>query len=103
MIFTDDNECANATQLCGENAKCTNTKGSYFCTCAHGFRSSNGNEAFITNDGTSCIGKKSLILTLRFTFTFLGTSFPISVSGAIGYPELGGIGWHNNGQTCPQR
>lgn len=51
----DDNECANATQLCGENANCTNTVGSYYCTCAPGFRSSNGNETFVTNDGSSCI------------------------------------------------
>ncbi|XP_032074723.1 adhesion G protein-coupled receptor L4 isoform X1 [Thamnophis elegans] len=50
----DDNECANATQLCGEKANCTNTMGSYFCMCKDGYKSSNGNTSFVTNDGTSC-------------------------------------------------
>ncbi|XP_026534229.1 adhesion G protein-coupled receptor L4 [Notechis scutatus] len=50
----DDNECANATQLCGEKANCTNTMGSYFCMCKDGYKSSNGNATFVTNDGTSC-------------------------------------------------
>uniref|UniRef100_A0A8C6V9Z9 Adhesion G protein-coupled receptor L4 n=1 Tax=Naja naja TaxID=35670 RepID=A0A8C6V9Z9_NAJNA len=50
----DDNECANATQLCGEKANCTNTMGSYFCMCKDGYKSSNGNISFVTNDGTSC-------------------------------------------------
>ncbi|KAM6453603.1 adhesion G protein-coupled receptor L4 isoform 2-T2 [Liasis olivaceus] len=50
----DDNECANATQLCGEKANCTNTVGSYFCMCKDGYKPSNGNTSFVTNDGTSC-------------------------------------------------
>ncbi|KAG8437204.1 hypothetical protein GDO86_008048 [Hymenochirus boettgeri] len=50
----DDNECQNATNICGENANCTNTLGSYYCTCALGFISS-GAERFVTNDGTYCI------------------------------------------------
>ncbi|XP_009667337.1 adhesion G protein-coupled receptor L4 isoform X2 [Struthio camelus] len=51
----DDNECENATQPCGENANCTNTVGSYFCMCAPGFKSSNGQQSFVPNDGTSCV------------------------------------------------
>ncbi|XP_026511199.1 adhesion G protein-coupled receptor L4-like [Terrapene carolina triunguis] len=51
----DDNECENATQPCGENANCTNTVGSYYCMCATGFRSSSGQEKFVTNDGTFCV------------------------------------------------
>ncbi|KAM4721668.1 adhesion G protein-coupled receptor L4 [Rhinophrynus dorsalis] len=50
----DDNECENATNICGENANCTNTIGSYYCTCAFGFYSS-GAERFVTNDGTYCM------------------------------------------------
>nr|XP_006136369.1 adhesion G protein-coupled receptor L4 isoform X1 [Pelodiscus sinensis] len=50
----DDNECENATQPCGENANCTNTVGSYYCMCLTGFRSSTGQEKFVTNDGTFC-------------------------------------------------
>lgn len=49
----DDDECVNATQICGENANCTNTLGSYYCMCSDGFKSS-GNPAFTTNDGTAC-------------------------------------------------
>ncbi|KAF1660392.1 Adhesion G protein-coupled receptor L4, partial [Aptenodytes patagonicus] len=51
----DDNECENATQPCGEHANCTNTVGSYFCMCAPGFKSSNGQQTFVPNDGTSCV------------------------------------------------
>ncbi|ELW68057.1 EGF, latrophilin seven transmembrane domain-containing protein 1 [Tupaia chinensis] len=54
-ICEDDNECGNLTQSCGENANCTNTEGSYYCMCAPGFRSSNNQDRFITNDGTICI------------------------------------------------
>lgn len=56
-MSTDDNECGNLTQPCGENANCTNTEGSYYCMCAPGFRSSSHQDRFITNDGTICIGK----------------------------------------------
>ncbi|KAJ7410124.1 hypothetical protein WISP_110911 [Willisornis vidua] len=51
----DDNECENATQPCGEHANCTNTVGSYFCMCMPGFKSSNGQQTFVPNDGTSCV------------------------------------------------
>ncbi|KAM9688602.1 adhesion G protein-coupled receptor L4 [Trichechus inunguis] len=54
-ICEDDNECENSTQLCGENANCTNTEGSYYCMCAPGYRSSSNQDKFITNDGTNCI------------------------------------------------
>ncbi|XP_053549299.1 adhesion G protein-coupled receptor L4 [Bombina bombina] len=50
----DDNECQNATYICGDNANCTNTNGSYYCMCSPGFKSS-GLEKFVTNDGTYCI------------------------------------------------
>ncbi|XP_053324852.1 adhesion G protein-coupled receptor L4 [Spea bombifrons] len=50
----DDNECQNATFICGENANCTNTEGGYYCMCVPGFTSS-GSEQFVTNDGTYCM------------------------------------------------
>uniref|UniRef100_A0A8C5U2S6 Adhesion G protein-coupled receptor L4 n=1 Tax=Malurus cyaneus samueli TaxID=2593467 RepID=A0A8C5U2S6_9PASS len=62
-ICKDDNECENATQPCGEHANCTNTEGSYYCTCAPGFKPSNGQQSFVPNDGTSCVGK--LLLPAR--------------------------------------
>ncbi|XP_063795632.1 adhesion G protein-coupled receptor L4 [Pseudophryne corroboree] len=49
----DDNECQNATYICGDHANCTNTRGSYYCMCLPGFVSS-GLERFMTNDGTYC-------------------------------------------------
>ncbi|NXN15977.1 AGRL4 protein, partial [Indicator maculatus] len=51
----DDNECENATQPCGEHANCTNTVGSYYCMCVSGFKSSNGQQTFVPNDGTFCV------------------------------------------------
>ncbi|RMC08541.1 hypothetical protein DUI87_14788 [Hirundo rustica rustica] len=55
MLGKDDNECENATQPCGEHANCTNTEGSYYCTCMSGFKPSNGQQSFVPNDGTSCV------------------------------------------------
>ncbi|XP_007233219.3 adhesion G protein-coupled receptor L4 [Astyanax mexicanus] len=49
----DDNECANVTNICGENAVCNNTEGSYDCTCNTGYKST-GKVNFQTNDGTHC-------------------------------------------------
>ncbi|KAM7387911.1 hypothetical protein PAMP_024122 [Pampus punctatissimus] len=50
----DDDECQNTTDICGGKAKCTNTEGSYYCTCVSGYRST-GLANFQTNDGTQCI------------------------------------------------
>ncbi|XP_077572925.1 adhesion G protein-coupled receptor L4 [Stigmatopora nigra] len=50
----DDNECQNVTNICGKKANCTNTVGSYYCTCLPGYTSS-GQANFQTNDGTQCI------------------------------------------------
>ncbi|XP_055040398.2 adhesion G protein-coupled receptor L4 [Misgurnus anguillicaudatus] len=50
----DDDECKNVTgPICGQNATCTNTDGSYYCTCEPGFNST-GKQKFQTNDGTHC-------------------------------------------------
>ena len=43
-IHTDINECEESTDICAMNATCTNTEGSYQCSCNTGF----------TGDGTSC-------------------------------------------------
>ncbi|XP_077462675.1 adhesion G protein-coupled receptor L4 [Stigmatopora argus] len=50
----DDNECQNVTNICGKKGNCTNTVGSYYCTCLSGYTSS-GQAKFQTNDGTQCI------------------------------------------------
>ena len=46
-IFTSDiNECDEGSHDCDENANCTNTEGSFFCTCNAGY----------SGDGTFCEG-----------------------------------------------
>ena len=35
---TDINECTSGTPPCDANARCTNTPGSYTCTCNSGYR-----------------------------------------------------------------
>ncbi len=37
-IFTDVDECVEDATICGPNANCTNSIGSYSCTCFAGFR-----------------------------------------------------------------
>ena len=46
FLYSDINECANAA-TCDSNATCTNTPGSYNCTCNQGY----------TGNGTTCEGK----------------------------------------------
>lgn len=50
MCIPDINECALSE--CHENAKCTNTEGSFICTCKDGF----------TGDGKSCEGKDKKLI-----------------------------------------
>ncbi|XP_034439362.1 adhesion G protein-coupled receptor L4 [Hippoglossus hippoglossus] len=49
----DDNECHNVTNICGDRGTCTNTAGSYYCTCVSGYTST-GPDKFQPNDGTEC-------------------------------------------------
>uniref|UniRef100_A0A3B3CH10 Adhesion G protein-coupled receptor L4 n=1 Tax=Oryzias melastigma TaxID=30732 RepID=A0A3B3CH10_ORYME len=49
----DDNECQNATNICGDRSQCNNTVGSFYCTCDPGYRST-GLLHFQPNDGTEC-------------------------------------------------
>ncbi|KAL7883679.1 hypothetical protein SRHO_G00013370 [Serrasalmus rhombeus] len=51
------NECSKMTDFCGPNSKCTNTPGSYFCTCKDGFVSSNGETKFNASQGVTCNDK----------------------------------------------
>jgi len=45
-IASDIDECSAESNPCDENADCTNSDGSYNCTCKQGF----------TGNGTSCEG-----------------------------------------------
>ena len=44
--FADIDECTSDPSPCNENADCTNSDGSYSCTCKRGF----------TGDGSACEG-----------------------------------------------
>ena len=46
-VKSDIDECSAESRPCDENADCTNTDGSYSCTCKQGF----------TGNGTICEGK----------------------------------------------
>lgn len=60
----DDDECINATQICGDRANCTNTNGSYYCTCLPGYMSTD-REHFTTSDGTHCIENSKAVCHLN--------------------------------------
>lgn len=49
----DDDECQNVTNICGDRGHCTNTEGSYYCTCVSGYKSTD-KDHFTPNDGTHC-------------------------------------------------
>jgi hypothetical protein len=46
-MVTDKDECTSNVDNCHADALCTNTKGSYNCTCHLGYQ----------GDGVTCIGK----------------------------------------------
>ncbi|XP_065119311.1 protein lin-12-like isoform X2 [Paramisgurnus dabryanus] len=54
MKCTDRNECEVDSGLCGMNARCHNTPGSYYCTCAPGFRLRSGQTNFTDPSTDSC-------------------------------------------------
>ena len=45
--FSDINECSVGTHVCHKNANCSNTRGSFFCTCLTGY----------AGDGVQCVGR----------------------------------------------
>ena len=49
ILFIDVNECSD--DVCGENANCENTVGSYICTCKSGYTRRNL---------TGCLGKGNI-------------------------------------------
>ena len=48
---SDIDECSAESSPCDENADCTNSDGSYFCTCKQGF----------TGDGSVCRGINAML------------------------------------------
>ena len=62
VFYTDIDECAEIDGLCAVNATCTNTDGSYNCTCDTGF----------IGNGTSCgehfHNEEVLSVSMNFTY-----------------------------------
>ncbi|KAF4073669.1 hypothetical protein AMELA_G00246080 [Ameiurus melas] len=50
----DINECLELNNICGPNAQCRNSIGSYNCTCLPGFVASNGQERFNASQNVTC-------------------------------------------------
>jgi len=50
-FLSDIDECAAGTDMCHQEANCTNTDGNYTCTCNSGY----------TGDGLECSGKCSYV------------------------------------------
>uniref|UniRef100_A0A8C1JV64 Si:ch211-241f5.3 n=1 Tax=Cyprinus carpio TaxID=7962 RepID=A0A8C1JV64_CYPCA len=53
VIVIDENECESDPSICGKNARCFNTVGSYYCQCHEGF-TTNSAYNFTGTDGIEC-------------------------------------------------
>ena len=52
LFFLDIDECSTSPSVCDMNANCSNTRGSYHCTCKAGY----------TGDGKTCQGRRKFLL-----------------------------------------
>ena len=67
FLTPDENECnppsddynydTETPHICGKNAACINTNGSFYCQCAPGFRSSSQWMNFTADSPEKCLGK----------------------------------------------
>ena len=53
LFFLDIDECSASSPVCDINATCSNTPGSYYCTCKVGY----------TGDGKTCQGRRKSLLS----------------------------------------
>ena len=60
LLCSDLDECQDSLSPCDVNAICSNTHGSYICSCTAGF----------TGDGKTCKGKINMLNKLFFSFHF---------------------------------
>ena len=58
FAFSDLDECTSSPPVCDLNADCTNTRGSYLCTCKAGF----------SGDGKTCYRKGKFLLSFSVKF-----------------------------------
>ena len=59
-IITDVDECSTGTDNCAAEATCTDTDGSYTCTCNTGY----------AGDGTDCLSKN--FISILFEYSWFG-------------------------------
>ena len=59
--MTDTDECVIIPRTCHVNATCTNTYGSYVCTCKPGY----------TGDGENCTGTVTSLKNLRYLISVM--------------------------------
>ena len=85
FLKTDINECEEGTNLCHNNASCSNTEGSYNCTCIYSY----------IGDGINCTSKRTVLAP-----TFDSTNF--FTSQGIDLCEVGPTDCHTNA-TCLDR
>ena len=55
LISSDIDECAMKTSNCDSDARCTNTEGSFNCSCNRGYQ----------GDGLNCTGTKLKIISIE--------------------------------------
>ena len=86
MLFnTDIDECADNNGACSPDANCTNTPGSFTCTCIEGY----------SGDGINCSGNISsmYVSTLSYLLNYKNISCsPSAVDDSI---EIGNSRRHN--------
>ena len=61
IVLSDIEECVTGVDNCHAHANCTNTNGSFYCTCHHGY----------SGDGVKCVGKQFKLIELVLQFSSL--------------------------------
>ena len=78
VLRADINECeSNDSNNCDENAQCTNTDGSYICTCNPGY----------SGDGVSCTSKLATTL-LAILCTYFIYLFNLQMSMNVNWRHI---------------
>ena len=81
VLRVDINECeSNDSNNCDENAQCTNTEGSYTCSCNPGY----------TGDGVNCTSKLATTL-LAILCRYLIHLFNIQMSMSVNWRHIHAI------------
>lgn len=71
LYLTDVDECVNDAAICGPNANCTNSVGSYSCTCFPGYRLNNTGEIASAVNPCTGVWTRSLLLWLFILQSYL--------------------------------